>query len=41
MARTRELLRGARARLLFIHVNHTNAELDAPDVARDGMELEL
>ena len=37
MSRTRELLKGSRARLLFIHINHTNAELDAPDVAREGM----
>ena len=37
MSRTRELLMGSRARLLFIHVNHTNAEIDAPDVAREGM----
>lgn len=41
MDHTRELLRGTRARLVFIHVNHTNAALDAPDVARDGMEFEL
>jgi len=38
---TRELLRGARARLRFIHVNHTNAELDAPDVVREGWEFPL
>jgi pyrroloquinoline quinone biosynthesis protein B len=37
MGRTRELLKGARAKLWFIHINHTNAELDAADVARDGM----
>jgi pyrroloquinoline quinone biosynthesis protein B len=37
MPRTRELVRGTRARLLFIHINHTNAELDAADVAREGM----
>jgi pyrroloquinoline quinone biosynthesis protein B len=41
MPRTRELLRGTRARLWFIHVNHTNAELDAVDVVRDGMTFAL
>lgn len=41
MPRTRELLKGARARLWFIHVNHTNAELDAADVVREGMRFEL
>jgi pyrroloquinoline quinone biosynthesis protein B len=41
MARTRELLRGGRAKLWFIHINHTNAELDAADVAREGMILEM
>jgi pyrroloquinoline quinone biosynthesis protein B len=41
MSRTRELLRGARARLWFIHINHTNAELEAPDVVRDGMTFEM
>jgi pyrroloquinoline quinone biosynthesis protein B len=34
---TRMLLRGARARVWFIHLNHTNRELDAADIARDGM----
>jgi pyrroloquinoline quinone biosynthesis protein B len=34
---TRALLRGARARVWFIHLNHTNRELDAADIARDGM----
>jgi pyrroloquinoline quinone biosynthesis protein B len=41
MARTRELLRGTAARLLFIHINHTNAELEADDVAREGMTFEM
>jgi pyrroloquinoline quinone biosynthesis protein B len=41
MSRTRELLRGTRARLLFIHINHTNAELDADDVVREGMTFEM
>jgi pyrroloquinoline quinone biosynthesis protein B len=38
---TRQLLAGVRARVWFIHVNHTNAEIDAPDVVREGMEFEL
>lgn len=37
MPRTRELLRGVRAKLWFIHLNHTNAEIDAADVVREGM----
>jgi pyrroloquinoline quinone biosynthesis protein B len=41
MSHTRELLRGTRARLLFVHLNHTNPEIDAPDVARDGIEIEI
>jgi pyrroloquinoline quinone biosynthesis protein B len=41
MSRTRELLRGTRARLVFIHLNHTNAELDAADVAREGQTFEM
>lgn len=41
MRATRDLIRGSRARLFFIHLNHTNAELDARDVAREGMEFEL
>ena len=41
MARTRELLRGTRAALWFIHLNNSNAELDAPDVAREGMTFPL
>lgn len=41
MPATRELLRGARAAVWFIHVNHTNAELDARDVVRDGMRFEM
>lgn len=36
MSRTRELLDGTRARLWFIHVNHTNREIDASDVVREG-----
>ena len=41
MSRTRELLKGSRARLLFIHINHTNAEIDAQDVAREGATFPL
>ena len=41
MSRTRELLKGSRARLLFIHINHTNAEIDEPDVAREGMTFDF
>jgi pyrroloquinoline quinone biosynthesis protein B len=37
MPRTRELLKGTRAKLWFIHINHTNAAIDAPDVVREGM----
>lgn len=36
MSRTRELLAGTKARLWFIHVNNSNAEIDHPDVAREG-----
>lgn len=32
---TRELFKGRRAALWFIHLNHTNRELDAPDVVKD------
>jgi pyrroloquinoline quinone biosynthesis protein B len=41
MSVTRTLLRGVRARVWFIHVNHTNPELEASDVVREGMEFEL
>lgn len=41
MPRTRQLLRGTRARLWFIHINHTNAEIDAADVVREGMTFEM
>ena len=33
---TRELLKGTRTAVWFIHLNHTNRELAARDVARDG-----
>lgn len=36
---TRELLKGTRAQLWFIHVNHTNRQLDARDVVRDGQRF--
>ena len=39
MPATRELLRGTRATLWFIHLNHTNLEIDAKDVVRDGMRF--
>lgn len=39
---TRALLRGVRAQVWFIHLNHTNPELgSAPDVVREGMEFDL
>lgn len=38
---TRDLLRGTRAHLWFIHLNHTNKEIDAPDVAKDGMSFTM
>lgn len=42
MSVTRDLLRGTRARLWFIHINHTNAErATATDIAREGMEFEF
>ena len=41
MSVTRKLLAGTRARLWFIHVNHTNTELEARDVVREGMTSEL
>lgn len=41
MNHTRELLKGVRAALWFIHVNNSNAEIDAPDVVREGMEFPL
>ncbi|OFW45139.1 MAG: hypothetical protein A3J29_15510 [Acidobacteria bacterium RIFCSPLOWO2_12_FULL_67_14b] len=37
MSRTRELLKGVRARLWFIHINNSNAEIDSPDVVKEGM----
>jgi pyrroloquinoline quinone biosynthesis protein B len=37
MPATRALLKGTRARVWFIHLNHTNREIGAADVVRDGM----
>lgn len=36
---TRDLLRGSKAAVWFIHVNHTNKELGARDVVRDGQRF--
>ncbi|HXT69270.1 MAG TPA: MBL fold metallo-hydrolase [Vicinamibacterales bacterium] len=36
---TRDLLRGTRAGVWFIHLNHTNRELGAKDVVRDGQRF--
>ena len=41
MGRTRELLRGARAAIWFIHINNSNAEIDGPDVAKEGMTFPI
>ncbi len=42
MTETRALLKGARAKLWFIHLNHTNpALLEGADAAREGMEFDL
>lgn len=41
MSRTRQLLRGVRARLWFIHINHTNTEIGADDVVREGQVFEM
>lgn len=42
MPTTRSLVQGARGRLLFIHLNHTNPELArGQDVAREGMRFPL
>jgi len=41
MGRTRELLKGAKAKLWFIHINHTNAELEVEDVVREGMTFAM
>ena len=43
MTETRERLKGTRARLLFIHLNHSNPALmrREPDVAHEGLEIGL
>lgn len=42
MSETRSLLESTRAKLWFIHVNHSNpALLDGKDVAREGMRIEM
>jgi pyrroloquinoline quinone biosynthesis protein B len=41
MSRTRELLRGTKASVWFIHLNHTNAEIDAVDVVKDRQRFPL
>lgn len=42
MSETRSLLEGTRAKLWFIHVNHSNpALMDGKDVAREGMRIEM
>lgn len=39
MSDTRGRLKGTRAQLWFIHLNHTNPDLDAADVVRDGQRF--
>lgn len=41
MSRTRQLLNGARAKLWFIHLNNSNAEIDREDVVKEGMLFPL
>ncbi len=41
MSDTRARLKGARAQLWFIHLNHTNPELDSRDVARMGTRFAM
>ena len=41
MPATRELFAGRRAQLWFIHLNHTNRELDAADVVKDGARFPM
>jgi pyrroloquinoline quinone biosynthesis protein B len=41
MSDTRARLKGIRAQVWFIHLNHTNPELDAPDVARMGARFPM
>ncbi|HXV13910.1 MAG TPA: pyrroloquinoline quinone biosynthesis protein PqqB, partial [Candidatus Krumholzibacteria bacterium] len=42
MSETRALLEGTRAKLWFIHLNHSNpAIVEGKDVAREGMRFQL
>ena len=41
MSVTRELLRGVSAEVWFIHLNHTNQQIDASDVVKDGMTFPM
>jgi pyrroloquinoline quinone biosynthesis protein B len=41
MPATRTLLGGGRAQIWFIHLNHTNREIDARDVVRDGQRFPM
>ena len=41
MSDTRARLKGVRAQLWFIHLNHTNPELDARDVAKMGARFPM
>ena len=41
MSDTRARLKGARAQLWFIHLNHTNPELDGPAAARMGARFPM
>ena len=36
---TRELLAGSPSEVWFIHLNHTNRQIEADDVARDGQRF--
>jgi pyrroloquinoline quinone biosynthesis protein B len=36
MPATRELLKGVRSEVWFIHLNHTNRQIDGKDVVKDG-----
>jgi pyrroloquinoline quinone biosynthesis protein B len=38
---TRQLLKDAKAAVWFIHLNHTNREIDAKDVVREGQRFPL
>jgi pyrroloquinoline quinone biosynthesis protein B len=38
---TRDLLQGVKAKVWFIHINHTNLQIDALDVVRDGMRFAI